>query len=400
MESLEEGQILQEDQEPLQQRYAPEYEWPGDDDLDQDTETSSKFTQTLRAGQPIFRLVVLRSSILSKQKKVAVIDSYPEVQLGRDVQVEGSTIPRIRLKEMQVSKVHATLFWDGARKEWDVVDMGSMHGTFLLPGPVNPDLKSIGSRLSLSRAASIPRRLRHCDQLTLGSTTFEVHIHDDQRPCLECSVTGSEEIPLFPLPKKTSVKRTRDVAGIDSEGSSASSSGSTNAEKDPKKALSMLKRSLLTRHDSSQHGSTPTVAASKTNEYVDRAARRRLLHPSSRPESPGMPPVIVPKAPSTVPASGKHTPEPVVSQPPAPLPSSNIGHRLLMQQGWEPGSSLGTKEDVLDGRTALVEPLEVKTSQNRTGLGMKPSEAVDASLPASGLSWKEREKFKRFGSIK
>ncbi|KIL54363.1 hypothetical protein M378DRAFT_814928 [Amanita muscaria Koide BX008] len=57
-----------------------------------------------------------------------------ELQLGRDVPLTGMNTPKVRLKEMKVSKLHATVFWDAQRLEWSFVDMGSTHGTFLKSG--------------------------------------------------------------------------------------------------------------------------------------------------------------------------------------------------------------------------------------------------------------------------
>jgi hypothetical protein len=89
-----------------------------------------------------------------------------------------------------------------------------------------------------------------------------------------------------------------------------------------------------------------------------------------------------------------------VSQPPTPLPTSNIGHRLLMKQGWTPGNALGVS-DPLDDRVGLVEPLEVKSSKNRAGLGIKSSAAVsEPDLSGSRMTWKEREKMKRYASLR
>ncbi|KAF8899953.1 hypothetical protein CPB84DRAFT_1779820 [Gymnopilus junonius] len=405
MDALEEGQLLQDVSFASDQGYNTAYEWPGDDGYtgsgsDVPEPSTLRSSTSLRPGQPVFRLVVIRSSILAPKKKIAVVDAYPEVQIGRDVQPDGSTTPRVRLKEMEVSKLHATAYWDGARKEWNVVDMGSMHGTFLLQRSINPDSDDNGIRLSQSRMASIPRRLRHSDRLTLGSTTFEVHIHDNQRPCTECTVTAHEEIPLFPLPKKTAVKRTRDVAGIDLDMSPASSSFS--GEKDPKKALTMLKRSLLTRHDGSRHASMSTVPVGASNEYVDRAARRRLLHPGSRPDTPGVSSASrAVSGRSELPSTFQEiqAPPSLVSQPPVPLPSTNMGHRLLIQQGWAPGNALGTPPESSEERTGLVDPLEVKSSQNRAGLGMKTSPVSREPTEYSGLGWKEKEKFKRFEEL-
>jgi hypothetical protein len=56
--------------------------------------------------------VTLRSSILPAKQKVDILDSYFEVQIGRDIAILGSVTPRIRLKELEVSKLHATAYWD------------------------------------------------------------------------------------------------------------------------------------------------------------------------------------------------------------------------------------------------------------------------------------------------
>ena len=66
------------------------------------------------------QLRVLQTAILHKHLSLAVLDAYAETQFGRDVATPGSDTPRIRLKEMPVSKLHATVFWDKARREWAV----------------------------------------------------------------------------------------------------------------------------------------------------------------------------------------------------------------------------------------------------------------------------------------
>nr|KAF9074881.1 RNA dependent RNA polymerase-domain-containing protein [Rhodocollybia butyracea] len=53
------------------------------------------------------------------------------------------------------------------------------------------------------------------------------------------------------------------------------------------------------------------------------------------------------------------------SQPAAPVPTSNIGHKLLVKQGWNPGTGLGVAGE---GR---VEPLQPKVNHRRSGLGLK-----------------------------
>ena len=72
----------------------------------------------------ILRLVVERSELLDG---VAVIDDREGgIQLGRDRCEDGGVV-RIRLKEMQVSKTHAVVYWgDGGEGEddWYIVDLG------------------------------------------------------------------------------------------------------------------------------------------------------------------------------------------------------------------------------------------------------------------------------------
>jgi len=399
MDPIEEGEILQNEQATIGQYYDPAYAWPGDDgNSSSESFPLSEPQARPGSGQRTFRFVVIRSGVLPANQKVAVVDAYAEVQIGRDVQPEGSATPRIRLKEMEVSKIHATAYWDDARKEWNVVDMGSKHGTFLHLGPISLDSTDSGMRLSQPRAASIPQRLRHSDHLTVGSTTFTVHIHEDGRPCRECTVSGPKgsEVPLFPPAKKGSLKRTRADAGMDSYVSTPNLSASG---RDPKKALTILKRSLLTRHTVPKFDSASeyTVPVEKPNDYIDRAARRRLLRPASRPDTPGVT-VASPKASCNT-EFATQTPEEaslqsVVSQPPIPLPSSNIGHRLLLQQGWAPGNALGMLPDTSEDRIGLVDPLEIKFTQNRAGLGMQRPTTPNEH------NWKEREKLKRFGDLR
>lgn len=377
--------------------YDSSYEWPGErsNALSPYSEPVSS-AMKLRPNQSSFRLIVLHTSILPAKQKLAIIDGHSEIQFGRDIALAGSSTPRIRLKEMEVSKLHATAYWDAIRREWAIVDMGSMHGTFVSPASATGN--DHGVRLSLPRQASIPRALKSMDRLTIGGTTFLVHLHEDQLPCEECWSSGSDEIPLFPVSKSSKpavAERPAVTAAWDMGPSTVPYS--PKPQKDPKKALTMLKHSLLTRHSdsSSRPSSTPPAVSSNSPAYVDRSARRRALRPASHPDAPGVstPPLWTdsPPPPTVSPAPRA---EPVISQPPIPLPASNIGHRLLMKQGWEPGTALGSTLDPSEGRVGLVEPLEVSASLHRSGLGLKRS---SVGLPAlSDPGWKESAKRKRW----
>lgn len=403
---MEEGEI--HDTRTAAEAYDPSYEWPGESSTSGIASSTASASADLSSRDspynsstktPCLRLIAITSSILPPKRKLVLLpDGYEQLQFGRDVGPEDT--PRIRLKEMEVSKLHATVYWDADRFEWGIVDMGSMHGTFIDPSPssssgassmVNGDDSTdaghrgpqprarIRIRLSSSRVASVPRRLRHLDLLTIGSTTFSIHIHDDQLPCQECSPSGGDEIPLFSQKKGTAsapLKRSRD----------AESDAYPRASLNPKKSLTALKRQLLTRHDDQLTGDSNAAL------YLDRSARRRALNPGSHLDSPG---VLVP---STTPVSS--TPPIAIAQSPpvpGPLPHTNIGHRLLMKQGWQPGTSLGSPADYSttgEGRVGLVEPLEVSSSSHRAGLGSR------VTGTASGLNWKDREKQKRWDRVR
>ncbi|THH30275.1 hypothetical protein EUX98_g3899 [Antrodiella citrinella] len=304
---------------------------------------------------------------------------------------------------MEVSKLHATVYWDKQRQEWAVVDMGSMHGTFHRssstpdastsaahvpssgPGASNGRKDARGTRLSPPRVASVPRGLVHGDSLSFGSTTFAVHIHLDGLPCQYCSSSGGNEIPLFDHLRKQ--KRKRAASELTPAPVPLSS-----AERNPKKAMTMLKRDLLSRHEPAS--SSNSGSASAPAPYFDRSARRRALH-TDAPEQLLTRARTVVSAPITPPI---RLPEPV-SAPAVPLPDTNIGHRLLMKQGWQPGTSLGSS-DVADderGTVALVEPLNISGNLKRTGLGMV---SPPAAVRDVGLNWKEQGQQRRWDDVR
>lgn len=330
---------------------------------------------------------------MSRSKTLAIVDGYSQVQFGRDAAPLGTDVPRMRLREMEVSKLHATVYYDEEKKQWAVVDMGSKHGTYIRPGQsaapapapsTSTSADSRGQRLSGPRASSMPRRLKHLDELSLGTTTFVVHIHEDRRPCEACTSKGEDEIPLFDAPKVAQAKKRK----RDPTEPLAQPLG------DAKKSLQILKKTMLSRHSAP---STPAPGRSDDSKaYLDRSARRRALHPSM-PDAPGVPIRTAVSTPSSRPVSPP-PPEPV-SAPSAPLTSSNIGHRLLMKQGWTPGTTLGQDNaDPEGGTTALAEPIQVSVRPARTGLGV-PDRAPAQSQSQSGSSWKEEGKRRRWTDL-
>jgi len=382
MKSLEEGEVL--DSAPLASskfEYDPVYEWPGDNDP----------SGVAPTAWPLFRLLVFQSAILHKHLQIAVLDAYGEVQFGRDRAPDASETPRIRLKEMEVSKLHATAYWDKERREWAVVDMGSKHGTFLQAGRQS-DAKP--TRLSPPRVASIPRPLRHLDRLIIGTTTFVCHVHEDRRPCVECMSSGQSDIPLFNIPNDSSRitgKRTDESNGSEPQ---------TSQGRDPKRALTTLKHALLVRLE---RAGPKLPSTQPTTTYLDRSARRRAMHPGSQYDSPG---VQSPRgsSPGNIKLSHESAQQAVPqlsavhveeSRTPSTIPVGNVGRQLLLKQGWQPGTVLGSSAD--EAASGLIEPIEVTVLPPRAGLGM-PEKPV--SFHRSFGEWKETEKDRRWESVR
>ncbi|KAF8656863.1 hypothetical protein AX16_002410 [Volvariella volvacea WC 439] len=368
--------------------YDPAYEFSGmsaDDGLlpgqDMPCLASQLAPRASRNDQPCFRLLVQQTSILSRKHKLAIVDGYSELQFGRDISPQGSVTPRIRLKEMQVSKLHATVYWDGARREWGVVDMGSKHGTFLRPYSSSSDPQDI--RLSPPRVASMPRYLHHLDCLIIGSTEFIVHIHEERRPCEKCTTKGGDEIPFFAVSKQMPAMRAQDQ-----EVSASEEIELTKDSRDPRRALNKLKQNLLIRHQ-------PGSGVHEASQYVDRSARRRAMFNSMHYGVPSQS-----ERSSPAPSHNSLDVGRAVSQPSTPLTATNIGHRLLMMQGWEPGKALGAGDSGAGGntdRTALTEPLELRMNATRAGLGSQGARGVGT---ANTDAWREMGKYRRWDSIK
>ena len=224
--------------------YHPSYQFPRND-YDNSCPDSHTRSESAHSNDfPICRLVVQRGHrrFLPHNHRLAVVDGYSQVQFGRDAAPHGVSTPRVRLRDMEVSKLHATLFWDSERHEWAVVDMGSKHGTFIGSGQ---DTKP--TRLSATREASMPKRVKHLDRLSVGGTTFVVHIHENRLPCVDCSAStagGDDMIPLFShqksddgVPLQAEQKRKRVAEPADDVPRNGNA----------KRALASLKQSLLSR---------------------------------------------------------------------------------------------------------------------------------------------------------
>lgn len=172
---------------------------------------------------------------------------------------------------------------------------------------------------------------------------------------------------------------------------------------DARQSLKSLRETLL-----SQLVGAPTHTPNSNRAYMDRSAKRRALFPSSHADTPQSS-----RAGSRT-YSYNSTPEHSASTPP-PLPraigSTNVGHKLLLKQGWIPGTALGTAPEahsspggdlddmfasVSDGSTSqirLVEPLAVVANTGRAGLG---SAGAGQKTATTTRDWREEGKRRRW----
>ncbi|KAJ2861159.1 hypothetical protein GGH94_005079 [Coemansia aciculifera] len=211
-----------------------------------------------------------------------------------------------------------------------IVDQGSTHGTF-----VN------GNRLSESKTASKPFQLQHLDQITIGQTTLQLHIHE-QLVCAKCRNSGNNEINTYECDATVSGTHTQPIHISDRN------NDLQKARIDNLKAIK------------SKYMAQP-ARETKPGSYVDRAMlRRRLLGSYQQP--------VLQSPPTTKQVVCSQPPD---SQAPEPITESNPGYSMLKKMGWVPGAGLGASKE------GIVDPIEIEGNADRVGLGAEeelPSE--------------------------
>ncbi|KAJ2506589.1 hypothetical protein IWW47_001512 [Coemansia sp. RSA 2052] len=201
-----------------------------------------------------------------------------------------------------------------------IVDLGSTHGTF-----VN------GSRLSDAKTASKPFRLHHLDQVTMGHTTLQLHVHE-QWACAKCKNSGENEISTFECDSMVDAQSAH-MAGHPGD--------LQQTRIDNLKAIK------------SKYMAQPAREA-KSGSYTDRAKlRRQMLGSHSQQPAPHSPPTMAHAAYS----------QPQDSRAPVPIAESNAGYSMLRKMGWVPGAGLGASKE------GIVDPIAIEGNADRAGLG-------------------------------
>ncbi|KAJ2635866.1 hypothetical protein GGF40_003352 [Coemansia sp. RSA 1286] len=248
-----------------------------------------------------------------------------------------------------------------------VVDQGSTHGTF-----VN------GERISQAKAASLPHRLEHLDQVEIGQTVLQIHIHK-QWACSKCSSTGDNEISTTHRASQIPLSSTAGPEAIESSSVAAKHSHSARKARIEELNAIKLKYMPLPRAAAQRpsQGSDQTKANRRSGRYQDRAMTRRQIQNKLAAVKDVQPSDTACSAH----CSSDYTPK---TQQPAPISRDNQGFSLLQKMGWVPGSGLGSDS------SGIVNPIEAQGNIARAGLGSSDDKDDDRRTRLARLT---RERF-------
>lgn len=401
----------------------------------------------------ILRLIVRRSKALP-HGSIALLDARPGgIQIGRDRRGPGDTA-RLRVREMEVSKTHAVVYWgregrvgvavrearadgrDWGEDRWELgreeeddsegqcedTDHGLDGGdrkergdrAHLHDSNVDTDLEGwwivdLGStlgtyvahrgegdatRLSEAKHASTPFPIRHLSRVTVGTTTFVAHLHADW-PCGECQLAGSEEIRLE--------DGAAEAGGASTPGDASPAPASAISQFDPPVGAAQ-------RRGQRQFKRKLALDALRDKLLGDEASRHPDLGPGG-PPSTGANSIAGGRGGGYLDRSSQrrrlHPPSPpraswssgggtgtssTITAPAQPAGPSAASRAMLARQGWTPGAGLG--RDV-SGR---AEPIVAVLRSERVGIGARGQVADPGDGVETG-DWRARGRQRRWDEI-
>ncbi|KAJ3408013.1 hypothetical protein HDU80_007161 [Chytriomyces hyalinus] len=317
--------------------------------------------------------LIIRLRVLSSDVKNLHVGSLAELNstlsIGRDALSPAIARSHLRLRELQVSRIHAKMYVAsvlcprrGLAVAVFLADLGSTHGSFI-------DNQRISPPKETNRA-----EVRHAQVITIGSTTFEVHIHPEFA-CKGCSISNATT--LLDMNTKNSSQI---------EHASAKVPPKVPIEVSRKREQNTLKRSLL-------GASKSCLKADGVPRYTDRSAIRRKLHNGGaatytnssdvqrfREDQPGFAVEASAAAASPLgatseplnqqalvqqylynrhfhsdsgdsPASELDSLKPIL-EPGGSMLFDSVGQEMMKKMGWKQGAGMGQKED------GIVEPVQ------------------------------------------
>lgn len=274
---------------------------------------------------PCVRLLVKESQC------VAVGTLFVVTQEGANIGREPCGLNAVKLPEVQVSKSHVAIGYHRRRGRYTVRDTGSVNGTFL----------NTTSRLSQAKESSKPRPLYHDDTLTVGTTTFLVHMHCGWETCESCDPA----LWSHDLEKGATAENLEPI------------------DLTRRKELNRIKKKYGLR----AKDTFGEIEGEIGEDYSDRASARRKTVGSDNP---------APCRPDEAPSSVHRR-----------IGQSNKGHQMMEKMGWRAGEGLG-KESL--GR---AEPIAAEVRDEKAGLGTShASRSLDNAAPGPSSDRSRRMK--------
>ncbi|WAQ83889.1 hypothetical protein PtA15_4A338 [Puccinia triticina] len=383
-------------------------------ELDSIEEALLDFHDSIPAPEPPrpfpIRLVALpkaRTSAVDPARNLLILQPGVDepMIIGRDRTFE----PSLRLKEMEVSKTHATLFWradgDHASHGWHIVDNASTHGTFISPSHAPPRVTP--NRLSKARKASLPQKLNHLDTIMVASAedpvlSFQVHLHPRfPSSCQACALSPDESNRMSLDSQQLAAQEVSKVAQPREEERYAMNPAEVKVERERKRKIEMAKlrnqffggdaesapkklkkpdcSGAFVNQEAGDEESPPPQAEPK--QYLDRAKLRRQTHGRCQP---------APKQKS----SQSH----VTAGP------SRVSHETQepesMRRGEAMLAKLGGTSESLKTMGTLIEARTLGSSQ--AGLGSREL-VIGVENIARPKDWRQEAKeanWKRYGTSK